>query len=400
METTDPIAALGSKSIADRAAGCRDLSAVGTVENLSDLASLAGTDKSPGVRLSAAAAVADILSRCRVGAARKQLDDDQRDVFLAMFSRVDPALNAGVFPMIATLDRPRSLSIIAGGLRDPRGDVRLGAAVGLMRLCSSQAVAGIQSLEDSVVELLSDGRHQPDATAQIARVCAAVGYTSATEIIRHLQLSGIHQDMVIDALGVLDGGRHPLVGLWWSDGTDAGETNPSPSMANGLMVFDGTGALAHDGKRWAVAGNFMPARRMFIRRSGEESARPAFQTTERTFFSGCSPSFRHEDWSVPGRETKASVRAVAAASNVVSDSANDQHALAQIAMDGGQVGGAKKALEAAIQAPKTPTDCWLCLADLLWSSKKKAAKAHYATYVKKAKRKDNEAGMDRAKERA
>ena len=76
METTDPIAALGSKSIADRAAGCRDLSTIGTVENISDLSVLAGGDKSPGVRLSAAAAVADILSRCRVGGARKQLDDD------------------------------------------------------------------------------------------------------------------------------------------------------------------------------------------------------------------------------------------------------------------------------------------------------------------------------------
>jgi hypothetical protein len=399
METTDPIAALGSKSIADRAAGCRDLSSVGTVENISDIAVLAGSDKSPGVRLSAAAAVADILSRCRVGDARKQLDDDQRDVFVAMFSRIDPALNAGVFPMIATLDRPRSLSIIAGGLRDPRGDLRLGAAVGLMRLCSSQAVAGLRSLEDSVVTLLSDARHQSDATAQIARVCAAVGYTSATETIRQLQLTGVHQDMVIDALGVLDGGQHALLGLWWSDGRDAGETNPNPSLAPGLMVFDGTGALAHDGKRWAVAGNFVPARRMFIRRSGEESARPAFQTMDRTFFSGVSPCFQHDDWSVQGRETKASVRAVAAVSLEVSGSAEDQYALAQVAMDAGVVGVARSALEASIGAKKTPAQSWLCLADLLWASKKKAARSHYETYIVKAKRRDNQAGMDRAKER-
>jgi len=399
METTDPIAALESKSIAERAAGCRDLSSIGTVENIADLTALAGGDKSPGVRLSAAAAAADILSRCRTGDARNQLDDDQRDVFVAMFSRIDPAANAGVFPMIATLDRPRSLSIIAGGLRDPRGDVRLGAAVGLMRLCSSQAVAGIQSLEDSVVALLSDDRHQPDALAQIARVCAAVGYTSGTELIRQLQLTGVHQDMVIDALGVLDGGQHSLVGMWWSDGRDAGETNPSPSMAPGLMVFDSTGALAHDGKRWAVAGNFVPTRRMFIRRSGEESARPAFQTPKRTFYSGASPCFRHDDWDVPGRETKASIRAVTAASSVLSESAEDQFILAQIAMDGGRVDAARVALEAAIEAKKTPVQTWLCLADLLWSNKKKAAKAHYETYIKKAKRKDDVAGMDRAKER-
>jgi hypothetical protein len=61
---------------------------------------------------------------------------------------------------------------------------------------------------------------------------------------------------------------------------------------------------------------------------------------------------------------------------------------------------ARTALEASIGAKKTPTESWLCLADLLWASKKKKAKTHYETYIKKAKRKDNEAGMDRAKDRA
>ena len=73
METTDPVAALKSKSISDRAAGCRDLSLVGTVEHLDALADLAGSDRSPGVRLSAAAAAADILSRCRIGAGKDAL---------------------------------------------------------------------------------------------------------------------------------------------------------------------------------------------------------------------------------------------------------------------------------------------------------------------------------------
>ena len=41
METTDPLEALKSKAIADRAAGCRDLSLTGTVEHLEILAELA-----------------------------------------------------------------------------------------------------------------------------------------------------------------------------------------------------------------------------------------------------------------------------------------------------------------------------------------------------------------------
>ena len=50
METNDPVVALASKSISDRAAGCRDLSLVGTVEHIEVLANLASMDRSPGVR--------------------------------------------------------------------------------------------------------------------------------------------------------------------------------------------------------------------------------------------------------------------------------------------------------------------------------------------------------------
>ena len=61
--------------------------------------------------------------------------------------------------MLAVLDRPRSLQMIQGGLRDPRADVRLAAAVGLMRLCSSVGVAEDKELEATVVGLLADTRH-------------------------------------------------------------------------------------------------------------------------------------------------------------------------------------------------------------------------------------------------
>ena len=121
-ETADPVTALSSKDIAERAAGCRDLALHGTVEHLELLSQVMGSDRSPGVRLSAAVAAADILSRCRIGDARTLLSDEQRDVFIAMFSKVDPALNAGVFPVLACLDRPRSFRLISGGLRDPRRD--------------------------------------------------------------------------------------------------------------------------------------------------------------------------------------------------------------------------------------------------------------------------------------
>jgi len=403
METTEPLAALKSKAISDRAAGCRDLALTGTVEHLEILADLAASDKSPGVRLNAAAAAADILSRCRTGEARARLSDEQRNAFVSVFSRINPAVNAGIFPIMACLDHAKSRQMILGGLRDPQADVRLGAAVGLMRLCSSISAVDDPTLEEVVTGLLADTRHQPDAVAQIARVCAAVGYTSATELIRYLQLSGTHAEMVMEALGVLDGAHHPLQGVWYSDGNDAGETNPSPALGPMLAVFDGTTALIHDGKRWSATARFEPRRRMFIRRVGEAEAGPAFQTAERTFYAGTGDVIGRlvsVDWSAPGKSTKASIRAIETLAKVLSDTASDHHGLAQLAMTAGLPDVAKAALISAIDAKKTPVACWLGLGDMLWDTDKASAKAHYATYAKKGKRKDDEAGMERAKSRA
>ena len=400
METDDPVAALTSKNIADRAAACRDLSRVGTVEHIDALTARAAEDKSPGVRLNASAAVADILSRCRVGSARDKLNDDQRDVYLASFGRISPVHNGGVFPMVAVLDRPKSLTILKGGLRDPRADVRLAAAVGLMRLCISVAVAEDAALEQAVVALLDDGRHHPDAVAQICRLCAAAGYRSAIPRIRQVNLSGTHQDTVLEALGILDGAESPLRGVWFSDGRDAGESNLVSPLGTAMMAFDSSGALFHDGKRWSTAGSFAPARRMFIRRSGEADARPAFQAFGRTFYAGVSIHATHTDWAVAGRATKSAARAIAAVEPALGDTAAEHRALAHLAMGAGMKERAQQSLESAISAKKTPADCWLHLADLLWASEDRpAARLHYATYIKKAKRKDDEAGMDRAKER-
>ena len=393
METADPVAALSSKDIAERAAGCRDLALFGVVENLETLATVMGTDRSPGVRLSAAVAAADILSRCRLGDARNVLSDDQRDVFIAMFSRVDPTLNAGVFPVLACLDRPRSFQLICGGLRDPRRDVRLGAAVGLMRLCTSISVAGNTAFEASVVALLADTRHQPDAIAQIARVCAAAGFMEATEFIRHIQLSGTHAETVVEALGTLDGAQHPLRGVWYSDGKDAGETNPSSPLGPALMVFGDSGSYLHDGKRWTkLASKWVPERRMFIRKVGEPEPAPGFQASGRTFYvglGGIADQMLSGDPVEQGKATKASEAAIAAIQELTPDDAAGHRALAILSILGGNADIARDALTKAIEGKKTPVDCWLLLADLCWDSgAKKEAKAHYAEYEKKGKKKD------------
>jgi len=403
METTDPVEALASKDIAERAAGCRDLSLMGQVEHLELLCGLVGRDRSPGVRLSAAAAAGDILSRCRVGDARKTLTDEQRDVYIAMFSKIDPSLNAGVFPILACLDRPKSFQMIKGGLRDPRRDVRLGAAVGLMRLCISASVAGDSEFEEAVVALLADTRHQPDAISQIARVCAAAGFSGATEFIRHIQLSGTHAEMVMEALGVLDGGKHPLRGVWYSDGRDAGETSPESPQGPALVVFSDAGTYLNQGKRWEKVTKWEISRRMFVRRVGEAEPGPTFQAGGRTFYAGPGDiidALVGTDAQQLGKSTKASTAVIEALSTLLDETSASQRSLALLAIHGGMGDVAKAALEAAIAGTKTPPDCWLLLGDLLWESgDKKEAKLQYAAYAKKGKKKDNPDGMDRAKER-
>ena len=403
METTELMAALESKDISDRAAACRELSQTGTVEYLETLATMAAFDKSPGVRLSAAAAAADIFSRCRVGDARNALSDEQREVYVATFSKINPSVNAGLFPIMACIDHPKSRSIVLGGLRDPQADVRLGAAVGLMRLCSSVRVVDDAELEEQVTGLLADTRHQPDAVAQIARVCAAVGYSSATELIRYIQLSGTHAEMVMEALGVLDGARHPLRGVWYSDGNDAGETNPNPALSPSIMVLNGNSALVYDGKRWRETKKFTAERRMFIRRVGEPEPGPAFQVEGRTYYAGLGSIVSQlvdVDWTKPGRETKTSALATAALADALDDTAESHVSLAKIAFVSGLTDVAHAALMSAVEAKKTPAECWLALGDFLWATDSKSAKLHYATYLKKGKKKDDPEGMERAKARA
>ena len=403
METTDPVTALESKDIADRAAACRDLSQMGSVEHLERLADVAAMDKSPGVRLSAAAAAADILSRCRVGDGRAKLNDEQRLAYVSIFNRINPSVNAGLFPIMACIDHPKSRTVVLGGLRDPQADVRLGAAVGLMRLCSSVEVVHDDDLEAEVTSLLADTRHQPDTFAQIAKVCAAVGYASSVELIRYLQLSGTNADVVMESLGILDGAKHPLQGIWYSDGNDAGETNPCPPLSPQVMVFDGSSALVYDGKRWSETKKFNADRRMFIRRVGEAEARPAFQADGRTFYVGLGPvveSLTSVDWQKLGRETKAGVRAIEVLAGSLDDSAQSHLSLAMMAAVSGLKDVAEAALYSAIEASKTPAICWLALGDLLWESNPKVAKTHYSTYLKKGKRKDDPEAMERAKARA
>ena len=168
---------LDAEDVPTRIAAVRELGLHGKPDIISRLVELARTDASPAIRLATAAAAADILSRYRVGKRAKELNLEERRKLLALFNGIDPGVNSGLFSMLASLGLPEAVGRISIGLRDPRGGVRVGAAVGLLRLVCSVQAHGDKELERRIVALLQDKRLKPDALAEVAEVlCAAVGY--------------------------------------------------------------------------------------------------------------------------------------------------------------------------------------------------------------------------------
>jgi hypothetical protein len=159
----------------------------------------------------------------------------------------------------------------------------------------------------------------------------------------------------------------------------------------------------NQGKRWEKMTKWEISRRMFVRRVGEPEPGPSFQADGRTFYAGLgdiTDELVGVDAQKVGKSTKASVAALESLATLLDDSAESHRSLALLALHGGLADVAQASLESSIAGKKTPVDCWLLLGDLCWASgDKKGAKEHYAAYAKKAKKKDDPEGMDRAKER-
>ncbi len=410
LETADPIAALKAKSIHERCSGCRDLSKMGDLDALPVLADRAANDKSPAVRLCSAGAASDILSRYRLAPHRDGLDNAARMRILDLFKVIDPAVNAGLFSMLACLDLPLSFSRIATGLRDPRGDVRVGAGVGLMRLCISVARLGDVDLEKSVVELLNDKRIKPDALGEIARVCAAAGYRSAASLLRDLDMGESGQaGLVIEMADVLDTLAEPISGLWASDGLDAGEVRGQGALPPAVLAALGDGAaLTHSqgDAGWKSAdllrgvGPGAGGRRMYFRRVGEATPTHALQTRGRTWYPvDMAEPFDLLDepgaldvqaiaWGAEAPAQQADVDLAEGLLPALGEGAGEARLAALVLARAGRPAEALAALEAAAAQKKAAADLWFFLGEARAAAGDAAgATAAYEAANRKAKRK-------------
>lgn len=406
-ETEDPIATLDAKSIHERCAAARDLSRFGTPEHLPLLVERAHSDRSPAVRLGCAAAASDILSRLRQPPAADALSIEDRRALVELFRGFDPAVNSGLFPILACLGLPELFTRIAAGLRDPRGDVRVGGAVGLLRMVSSATVAGDDLIEKRVVDLLSDHRLKPDALAAVAQICAQVGYRSALPHLHQLDLPGAHGEAVAQALETFAANEAPLAGAWFSDGRDAGEVNPASPHGEAFAVVDGASALVcGPGGAWTTDDDFVTEdiRRMFLRKVGEPEPRFVFQKDGRTWYKAELAEVRAQleaevarhtlDWTAAAAGEGAPVLSTVAdqIAPLLDETAAPWRDLGVLRALAGDLGGAISTLNRAVEGKRTPADTWYYLGEALHAQgKTRLARQMWSTCLEKSRSKKADA---------
>ncbi len=387
QETVDPLAALNAKDIPTRAAGARDLAAAGTPDHLSRLLDLAVRDPSPGVRLGVAAAAADILSRGRLPPAASAIPEAKRTELWMHIRGTDPGLNTGIFQVCATLGVPDAVSRILGGMRDPRVDVRMGACVGLQRLCISAAVNGDTALETRVVALFDDPRIRPETQAEIARVCANVGYGSALERIRILADQGQRTIATIatEALQRLEWPGSGA-GIWVDLGLDAAELGPrpdGPASPRTLVALTGSDTLIVAGvdSSRSVPLKHLP-RRLWLKRPGETEIGQAVQIELTTYW----PADTDEVGELGDRLLAAEAfDLIALVDPLLPPSAATERLRGAALLRGGDPLAAVRHLRAGVEMKKVPTDTWWYLADALFQlGLSDEARPHLEKYIAKA----------------
>jgi hypothetical protein len=390
---------LDAEDVPTRVAAVRELGLHGVPDAIPRLVELARTDASPAIRLATAAAAADILSRYRVGPRAKKLGMEERRKLLALFNGIDPGVNSGPFSMLASLGLPEAVGRISIGLRDPRGGVRVGAAVGLLRLACSVQAHGDKELESRIVALLQDKRLKPDALAEVAEVCAAVGYRSAIPVLDDLANKQGQADVVgtsLERLQALE--ANPAVGGFASDGRDAGEVDDAPALGSAKLVLGPTLSLVlENGKRtWGDALTPKELRRLYIRPIGAAEPVEAVQWKGRTYYRVAQPELEEIGLEAIDMEAIDLVKAKKGGvqlngrrlkelfhEQVKADNARARLLRALIDLCVGDVDAAREELVAGAAMKKVPPELHYFLGEL--APTKKAAKENLDAYLSKTK---------------
>ncbi len=385
-ETKDPVAALGAKEIPLRAAGARDLALAGLPEHIDRLIAVAIGDKSPGVRLAAAGAAADILSRHRLPPRRDRVSAESRAAWLRAATSADPAVNPGLFGICGCLGTEAAFKRVLLGLRDPRQDIRAGACVGLWRTIVSAGASLLENVEALVVATVSDTRIRVESRVEIAKICADVGYLSALAGARELpaQCTRNTRELAEAIVLRLEALPNPA-GLWVRSGLDAGAIDPK-CTGNDVLLVLGIGDAVWATGRDVRSAPLEPGWRVLsIRETAREQPGAALQIGLDTWWPADG-----DDLCRFGDRLLAQGRAdlLARCDEALGTTSAALRVRGAALLASGRSAEALLVLEAAVAGKKVPADAYWFLAQALrGTGRTSEATAHLEKFVAKAAKK-------------
>lgn len=236
METSDPRAAFAGGDVTTRSAAARDLALCGTLDDLATLIEHAQTDKSSAVRLYSAAAAADIVSRYRSGG----LPAEVRTHIEEKVGRADPARNPSLLMLLSPFPERGVIARLARMLRDPRTEVRAGAAVALRRMALSSEALEMPLIEALVGDVLKR-KLTPDATFEIVKLAGELGWTHLDDLIRGQSGQSEQLNQAVDECFERNRARKDVStysGYWVDQGLDVQQAGV-PEPAGFLAIVDG-----------------------------------------------------------------------------------------------------------------------------------------------------------------
>lgn len=280
-ETEDPRVSLRDKDVSIRAAAARDLSRTGTVDDLPELLRLAKEDKSPSIRLCAAAAAADVSLRHA-----RSLTDAQRRKLVTAVTTVDPGRNPSLLMSLAAVPTEDVVRRLGRLLRDPRYDVRAGAATALRRLavCGLGArPAATEVVERGMRAWMTGGKYPPDALLEMVRIIGEAGLGGLAEDLQVMaRHPGLHEAAKqASARLAAATNSESWEGLWVSWGVDV--LQPEPDAPVDWVAVDGASGVGPGGEQHELNTGVRPAfagetvRLLWASRPDDEDLVPAFQ---------------------------------------------------------------------------------------------------------------------------
>lgn len=241
METDDPRATLKSKNLSERAAASRDLARHGSFDDVDLLLSHAMTDKSPSVRLYAAAAAADIVSRHRGAHGQPTLTNEQCEDIRERVRQLDPSVNPSVLMVLCAAADAASLKRLGRMAKDLRVGVRLGVTTTLRRVGLS-AVGDRVLVERVLTEWFEDSRMPADVQVEMVRLAGEFGFTALADHVLRMAGKGDNAEEVsAEATDRLRARSEQACwsGLFFSNGLDIFEIAPEPRDAAWVLISDG-----------------------------------------------------------------------------------------------------------------------------------------------------------------